>query len=345
MIYVDLTGLCDRKWTGVEKYADTLFSMLIRRFGVQNVVGLKVGLKSEEGSLFLGKNRGRIVTEYFYLPRFIKQHPQDTVIFPVFPPSERCWRYSKKLIPVIHDAVPWKFQHTLSLKARLVIVPRMKKALKSAKKIITVSETAKKELTALNPTADVVVIYNAFGLVQKKDIFDRLKIEKKQYLLSVSTLEPRKNFPYLLKVADILFDFFPDVKLVIVGRIGWGKISYVPRHKDNFVFTGYISDEDLQRLYREAKLFVTLPIDEGFGRTPVEAALHKIPVAVSDIPIFHEVLGVECFYLPLGDERKCAFLLEKYLRCKSLKTPKLSFFDRFSVDVVSEQIPDDLFVF
>lgn len=344
MIYVDLTGLCDRKWTGVEKYADTLFFMLKNRFGKENVIGLKVGSENnEEDCIILGKNYGRILTEYFYLPRFIKKHTESVFIFPVFPPAKLCWKYSKKILPVIHDVVPWKFTNTMSVTARHLIVPRMKYALRFAKKIITVSETAKKELQALRKDAKIVVIYNAFESEKpSKTIFDRLGITEKRYFLSVSTLEPRKNFPYLLKVADSIFDYSSDYKLVIVGRIGWGKFSYIPKNKNQFVFTGYVSDEDLHELYRGAKLFITLPIDEGFGRTPVEAALCGTPVAVSDIPIFHEVLGENALYLPLNDVESCVALLKKTLLSQNIEIPNKQIFYRFNVDVVSRQIPDNL---
>ena len=243
---------------------------------------------------------------------------------------------------MIHDVVPWKFTQTLSVKGRLIIVPRMKAALKNADKIITVSHTAKNELLALRGDARVVVIANPFEPSVAKSVFEKLGIEKKKYLLSVSTLEPRKNFAYLMQVADSLFDSHPELKLVVVGRIGWGKLSYHPRHAENFVFTGYVHDNDLQELYQQAKAFITLPIDEGFGRTPVEAALCGVPVAVSDIPVFHEIFGEECLYLPLDDVEKCSVLLNEAIFNQKLKVADATVFNRYKIDSVIQAIPSDL---
>ncbi|MBQ7158831.1 MAG: glycosyltransferase family 4 protein [Treponema sp.] len=342
MIYIDLTGLCDRKWTGVEIYGDILFRMFKKRFGEHTVSALKVGLTEPGPNVInLGKNRGRFFTEYVLLPRFVRCHKNDCIIFPVFPPARICWRLSKNLVPVIHDVVPWKFANTMSRTARFLNVPRMKSALKNAKKIITVSETEKKELQRLNATPEYLVIYNAFEN-ENKTVFDKLKIEQNRYLLSVSTLEPRKNFDYLLQVVDNFFDTNKDFKLVIVGRIGWGEISYKPKHTEQFVFAGYLSDDELKNLYKAAKLFITLPIDEGFGRTPIEAAMQGVPVAVSDIPIFHETLANNCIYLPLNNAEAATSQLALYLQ-NGMQEPDKEFFNRYAFETVMQNISKDFF--
>lgn len=344
MIYIDLTGLCGRNWTGVEKYGEILFRMMKEKFGNSQVCALIVGPMKLEGQVYnLGKTIGRLYTEYVLIPKFVFTHKNDTIFFPIFPPAKICWFFSSRLIPVIHDVVPWKFSDTMSWKARMVIVPRMKSALKNAKKIITVSETEKKELQKLNPNPEYIVIYNAFDNCKKKSIFEQLDVQKKAYILSVSTLEPRKNFNYVLQVIDDLFDKINDMKIIIVGRLGWGEIEYQPRNKNRFIFSGYVTDTDLQELYKNANFFITLPIDEGFGRTPVEAAIQGIPIVVSDIPIFHEVLGDNCMYLPLDNVDIAAKKLEEFLLKDNIIIPDSSYFDKYNLKSVIEMIPDDYF--
>lgn len=341
MIYIDLTGLCDRKWTGIENYAFSLYEMLKKSMGSDQIKALKVGNNVEQGEISLGLNKGRIITEYFYLPRFLKKHKNDIFIYPIFPPSIFSWRYNKNIIPVIYDSVPWNYKHTMSFKAKLLIVPRMKVALKKAKKIITESITVKNQLLKINSKAQYHIIYNYITKTQNASdtpILSKLGITKGNYILSVSTLEPRKNFNYLLNIISKSNLKQKNLKFVLVGRKGWGKNLDYEINKSEAILTGYLSNEDLETIYKNAFCFIMLPVDEGFGRTPIEAAIVKTPVIVSDIPIFHETLGEQCLYLPLNDEETAVNELNNIIDNKLLKIPDIDAFDIFSYEKVFEQV-------
>jgi glycosyltransferase involved in cell wall biosynthesis len=116
------------------------------------------------------------------------------------------------------------------------------------------------------------------------------------YILSVGTLEPRKNVTGLLKVYALLRKAGITHRLVIVGMKGW---KYSPIfdlvHQltldDYVIFPGYVSDEDLPDFYNGADVFVYPSLYEGFGLPPLEAMACGIPVVVSNVSSLPEVVG------------------------------------------------------
>jgi glycosyltransferase involved in cell wall biosynthesis len=323
-IYIDLTSLCDRHWTGVEQFTFFFSKTLSSHFEKLNIINLYLySSKHQEPPkgieyFFLGKNRGRLITDYLLLPLFMLIHKPEYIVFPAIHPSLLCWIFKSKktkIITVIHDTVPWHYAQTMSWIGRLLI-QRCKTALKKSYMILTVSETEKAALQQLNPQATIFCVYSCIAdevLGKETNILETLSLNKKNYILSVSTLEPRKNFEYTLNTLYKLVERHPHLKIVLTGRSGW---SYTPimnvikKLNDHIIFPGYVSNTDLSTLYKNALCYITLPIHEGFGKTPIEALLNGTPVIVSDIPVFHELLKSGVLFLPLNDEQKALQILE-----------------------------------
>ena len=103
-----------------------------------------------------------------------------------------------------------------------------------------------------------------------------------QFLLSVGTLEPRKNLPRLIEAYGIARRSLPEPwPLVVVGPPGWGP-ELEPR--EGVVFTGRVGDGTLASLYARARLLAYVPFEEGFGLPPVEAMHFGTPVVSSPLP-------------------------------------------------------------
>jgi glycosyltransferase involved in cell wall biosynthesis len=118
-----------------------------------------------------------------------------------------------------------------------------------------------------------------------------------KYVLSVGTLEPRKNIPTLLKAFAENRSFFRDegCKLVLVGMKGWMyddifKTIHECTLEEDSILTGYVDDEDLPSIYQGAELFIFPSFYEGFGIPLLEAMASSIPVVASDIGAHREVL-------------------------------------------------------
>ncbi|MBA2479853.1 MAG: glycosyltransferase family 4 protein [Planctomycetes bacterium] len=130
------------------------------------------------------------------------------------------------------------------------------------------------------------------------DVRARYGIPDGRYLLSVSTLEPRKNLPFLLRCFARLLesDALAGVNLVLAGPKGWMSDPIYAslsdqRLKGRVHATGFVADEHLPALYTGALAFVYPSLYEGFGLPPLEAMSCGTPVITSNTSSLPEVVG------------------------------------------------------
>jgi glycosyltransferase involved in cell wall biosynthesis len=111
------------------------------------------------------------------------------------------------------------------------------------------------------------------------------------FLLTVSTLEPRKNVDRLVQAFGHVRDSLPGPwPLLIVGPTGWGPRPVHPAPAEHVIFTGPVPDAVLSELYRRARAFAYVPLTEGYGLPPLEAMRAGIPTVVSDeVPSVHDL--------------------------------------------------------
>lgn len=158
-----------------------------------------------------------------------------------------------------------------------------------------------------------------------KNVLKKYKINKK-YILSVGTIEPRKDFATLIKAFNLIkqedADF--DYKLVIVGRTGWkSEATYAEREnspcKEDILFTGKVPDEDLVQIYNQAELFVYPSLFEGFGLPPLEAMSCGLPVIASDTSSLKEVIGDAGILVKAGNEHELGNKVLNVIENKEIK--------------------------
>ena len=117
-----------------------------------------------------------------------------------------------------------------------------------------------------------------------QEVLEKYKI-KKPYILSVATLEPRKNIQKLLDVFGQISKSRSDVNLVLSGKYGWGPgLSFksdVPSG-EQIIWTGYVPWDDLVALYSGCRVFVYPSLYEGFGLPILEAMACGAPVITSN---------------------------------------------------------------
>ena len=119
-----------------------------------------------------------------------------------------------------------------------------------------------------------------------------------QFVLSVCTLEPRKNLQRLLEAVRLLAERPPtrDIVLVHAGAYGWMaddvlRAAQSPALRGRVRFLGYVAQEDVPALYRQARLLAFPSLSEGFGLPVLEAMACGCPVVTSNRSSLPEVAG------------------------------------------------------
>jgi glycosyltransferase involved in cell wall biosynthesis len=104
-----------------------------------------------------------------------------------------------------------------------------------------------------------------------------------EFLLTVGTLEPRKNLDRLVRAYALARASLPRPwPLVVVGPTGWGSEPAGSRWSEGVVFAGTVVDPVLADLYRRARAFAYVPLTEGYGLPPLEAMRVGTPSVVAD---------------------------------------------------------------
>lgn len=322
-IAIDLTALYGRKITGLEIYGIDLYKALLKTgYNVIPIFHVKNEIDNNKNAYIL-QHTNRLALENIKLSMAVRKIGADITLFPIFPPPIDIYWYSHtKIIPTIHDIAFLRFRDTINFAAKYYLTPKYNMVFKKADAIITISETEKEELSKLTKKP----IFNCRNIISEDykncnrfintQFLCNWNLDKEKYIISVSTIEPRKNFKYLL---EVIRPFLKEknMKLVLVGRKGWDKSSEYERLlqdiKDKVVFTNFVSLPCLMTLYRYSYAFALLSLDEGFGRTPYEAVAAGCKrIILSDIAIFHETFGNNALYLPLNNKIDCINILKNH---------------------------------
>ncbi|WP_312283763.1 glycosyltransferase family 1 protein [Candidatus Igneacidithiobacillus taiwanensis] len=140
-----------------------------------------------------------------------------------------------------------------------------------------------------------------------------------RFLLMVSTIEPRKNHSRLLEAWEALRSLQdPDLKLILVGHIGWDYQSalegFLPWIEQGSLFLLHSVPADaLRLLFRQAVVTVCPSVGEGFDFSGVEAMRCGGIVAASDIPVHREVYGAAAHYFDPYDTQSLVEVLRQMI--------------------------------
>lgn len=147
-----------------------------------------------------------------------------------------------------------------------------------------------------DPTKGIDLLPNFFSLREKENFYKKSLGNKHfKYLLIVSTIEPRKNHTRLLAAWEVIkADVDPDIKLVVVGTLGWDHSSITKAFsswidRGDLFMLNAVPAPDLRVLYRHAAATVCPSLGEGFDFSGVESMASGGITVASDIPVHREV--------------------------------------------------------
>lgn len=178
-------------------------------------------------------------------------------------------------------------------------------SMRKAKKIISISESTKKDIIEHYPWAAGKVVVTYPGYDKERYHLEKIKkseieeIKKKygiqdDYILFLSTLKPSKNLEGLLQAFARLDD--KRISLVVAGKKGWLYSTVFWRVQelnleDRVIFADFIPEEEKPPLIAGAKLLASPSFWEGFGMHVVEAMALGVPVLVSNVGSLSEIVG------------------------------------------------------
>jgi glycosyltransferase involved in cell wall biosynthesis len=225
--------------------------------------------------------------------------------------------YRGKIVTTFYDFAPYRLPELFPRLSTAKLKTLYSFAAKKSDRIITVSESTKKDAQEFlgYPAEKITTIYNGIdsrffepNSVSGEEIRNLFKIKGK-YMLFLGTLEPRKNLTRVLEAfAKFKNNFRGDFnyQLVVVGKRGWLMETYFQQAedlgiRDEVIFTGYVGGDELKPLYAHSEFFVMPSLYEGFGQTIVEAMACGAPCLVSKVSSIPEIVGDAAYFVDPHD--------------------------------------------
>jgi glycosyltransferase involved in cell wall biosynthesis len=267
--------------------------------------------------------------------RMLADRAVDVAVFPnyIVPLAAPC-----PTISVVHDLAVYRTPELFTWRKRAVTRALLGRSVESASAVATVSEASRRDIIdRLGVAPERVVLlpgaaHPACGPVSES-VIQAVRAKHgltRPYVLTVGTIEPRKNLLTLLAAYDEIGKrakpHLPgsataaaeEIDLVVVGGRGWRDRQLLDELEartplGRVHWLGYVPEDELIALYGGARLFVYPSRLEGFGLPVLEAMSCGAPVVASDVAALREVAGDAALLVPPGDVPALAEAMEAVL--------------------------------
>jgi glycosyltransferase involved in cell wall biosynthesis len=225
---------------------------------------------------------------------------------------------------VVYDLIAFEPEARAQRRAALIEKATAGLGVRRAASLLCISEWTRRDLVRRFPRAEgkATVIPLAASKAAPADVSE-LGLTR-PYVLSVGTLEPRKNLDGLVAAwARLPEDLRASHTLALVGPEGWELdrvLAPIRQSADDVRLVGFVSDEQLAALYEGCETFAYPSLYEGFGLPVLEAMQHGAAVVCSNTSSLPEVGGNAVAYVDPRDPAEIAVALERLLRSPDERT-------------------------
>ena len=262
------------------------------------------------------------------LPLRVRREGADVLHCPTF---RAPFRSPAPLVVTVHDVAVLRHPETFNRWTRAYSRLAVPRVVGAADRVVAISDFTRRELVErlAVPAEKIRVVHNGADPPFRPEG----PRSEGDYALAVGTIEPRKNLPRVVEAAR-----HAGVELRVVGPPGWGRVRV---DSDGAVPVGYVSDEELARLYRGARCVVYPSLYEGFGLPVLEAMACGTPVVTSAGGATEELAdGAAVLVDPLDSASIAAGIDEAVARRDELVPLGLERARRYSWEAAASAIAD-----
>ena len=218
--------------------------------------------------------------------------------------------YFATRIITVYDLIPILFPHYFNYNSEHMVKNTIDK-IDQNDFVCCISESTKQDICKYQQNLNEKQVFVTHLAADKEKFYpcdnqeliiktkQKYKIPEQPYILTLSTLEPRKNIAHVIRsfLTLIKNQQIDDLNLVLIGTKGWqyeeifAEIDKVKELENRIIITGYLPDDDLAPLYSGALAFIYVSLYEGFGLPPLEAMQCGTPVITSNTSSLPEVVG------------------------------------------------------
>ncbi len=345
-LVIDLTSLYDHI-SGIERYAmEITLGMIETHPEIDYILVFKneiyapfvkrlelLGIDYNESrnitiDVLRDKYKNRFIFSQLGLTLYLYKTKADAYLFLAFP--EPLLFLNKNMITTVHDMSPWDCSETMKTISKWYFRISWRHSFLFCRRILTVSKFSASRIMKLARVAKNRLWLIRDGVSGRRATSADIEYAKEKYglpdryIMTLSTIEPRKNMSLLVRAYSELMDEGYDLpELVLVGRSGWKNESLFDKCSkkamEHIHLPGYIDNEELTGVYGGAELFVFPSIYEGFGMPPLEAMKAGTVIVSSDAASMPEVMGDAAIYLKNNDLEDLKDKIKKALELDSIR--------------------------
>ncbi len=225
-------------------------------------------------------------------------HATDFVLPPTLPRT--------RSLLTVHDLSFLRVPDAASPSLRRYLEAVAPRSVERADHVLADSQATKDDLIEIyrTPADKISVLYSGVDArfdpvmdqMTLKAVLDKHNLKDIKYVLSVGTVQPRKNYSGAIRALSRIRDQGIDLHYAVAGGPGWLEDEMYrsireTAMEDRVHILGFVPDEDLPALYSGARALLALSLYEGFGLPVLEAMACGTPVITSNLSSLPEVAG------------------------------------------------------